>query len=490
MDTTLTRKIKLGVYVPSTITNEKERKEYRDFVWHLLHDVNHQNFEFHNLLVKKLIEIDSILQSQLIIDNRFIEIRNEYYRDKKNKTNQKLYYEYINQKRDDIIKSFGYVSRNRKFSLDGYMYNYLIKYINNLPNEQQIINSYSYCAISKNVTDKYKKDLFDVNRGEKNIAFYKNNQPIPINIKGQSQKDESGNKIKNLGKNWFNKYEDGNYTFKFKSIKKHNLELMLIFGKDRSNNRIMIDRIYDNNQNYKLCDSKIQIIDNEIFLLLSIKQFNINENKALDLNKILGVDLGIKCAAYVATNNLNERKQIGEKKFVLMKTKLAIEKDKRTLQKNSIFSKSGHGQKRKIQKLNEFRKYEKNFRNTFNHQISSEIIKCALDYNCGQINVEDLSQIPLKEKNNRILRNWAYFDLLSKIEYKAKMNGISFHKINPAYTSQTCNVCGKKGERKKQDTFICTNPNCSNFNIPINADYNAALNIAKYKEKKEILLNN
>lgn len=476
----LTRKIKLGVYVPNTITDETERKQYKDSAWNILRNVNRQNFELHNTLIKKLIQIDSILQSNLDVDLNYIRIRNEYYSDRKNKQNQKQYFDYIKVKRNEYIEQIGYKN------LSSFIYNYLIQHLNSYPDEQQFINSYTYCAISKNVVDKYTLDAFDVSKGIKNVAFYKNNQPIPINIKAQPKIDDNGNKIKNLGKEWFGKYDDI-YTFKFKSSKKLSLELTLIFGRDKSNNKIIVDRLYNNDPNYKLCDSKIQIIDNEIYLLLSIKYFNTTQSIQLDKNKILGVDLGIKCAAYVATNNSLERKMIGDKQFALMQTKINIEKDKRIAQKNSIFSKSGHGRRRKLQKVFSIKQYEKNFRNTFNHKISSEIIKCAIDWNCGQINVEDLSLIPKELKNNKILRNWAYFDLLTKIEYKAKKYGIEFLKVNPAYTSQKCNICGQIGERIKQDTFICTNNKCVNHDKPINADYNAAINIAKNINKKEII---
>jgi IS605 OrfB family transposase len=470
---TLTRKIKLGIYIPSNINSEKERKEYKDFAYNIIRNVNNQNFYIHNLLVKKLIEIDSIIENNLNIDKNYIQIRNNYFLNKKDSNNKKIYFEYIKQYKENYIEIF-YGKKN----VASHIYQYMTEYLKSLSPESNYVNSYTYCAISKNVCKKYEEDYFDVNLGKKNIAFYKNNQPIPINIKAPITIEEDGSKCKSLGKFWFNKY-DNDYTFKFKSVKNHNLELFLIFGKDKSNNRVMMDRIFDNDPNYKLCDSKIQIKDNEIYLLLSIKQFNIEPLKNLDPNKILGVDLGIKCAAYIATNNSFEHKQIGDKKFVLMKTKNAIEKNKRIIQKNSIFSKGGHGVKRKTEKLNDIRDYEKRFRNTFNHQVSSEIINYAIKWSCGQINVEDLSQIPLKEKNNKILRNWAYFDLLSKIEYKAKKNGILFNKVNPAYTSQTCSVCGEKGIRPKQDTFICVNSNCINHNIPVNADYNAAVNIAK-----------
>ncbi len=481
MSITLTRKIKLFVHVPSTITDEKERSEYKKFCYKLLKNVNQQNFELHNLLVKKLIEIDAIFQGNISTDERYIELRNEYYKDKTNDINRNNYFKYIYNKKDEFIKSLG--GKN----LQGYIYTYLVEYLKKLPPEEQYINSYTYCSISKNVVDKYTTDQKDVDKGHRTVAFYKNTQPIPINIKAPPKITESGEKVKNLGKEWFNKY-DNEYTFKFKSLKKHQMELSLIFGRDKSNNRAIIDRLYNNDPNYKLCDSKIQIVDKDIFLLLTYKQFDVKRNEELDINKVLGVDIGMKCAAYVATNFSEYRQMIGERKFVLMKTKLQIEKDKRLIQKNSKFSRGGHGRQRKLQKLNDYRKYEFNFRSTFNHKMAKEIVDIALSQRTGQINIEDLSSIPLKEKNNRVLRNWSYFDLLSKIEYKAKKHNIIVNKINPAYTSQKCNECGEMGERPKQDTFICKNQNCKSFNKIINADYNAARNMAKFDLTKKSLI--
>lgn len=68
------------------------------------------------------------------------------------------------------------------------------------------------------------------------------------------------------------------------------------------------------------------------------------------------------------------------------------------------------------------------------------------------------------------------------IEYKAKLEGIEVKYIDPAYTSQTCSYCGERGERKKQEEFVCTNPQCKRRGEKINADFNAARNIAMSKK--------
>ena len=62
------------------------------------------------------------------------------------------------------------------------------------------------------------------------------------------------------------------------------------------------------------------------------------------------------------------------------------------------------------------------------------------------------------------------------------MEGIEVRLVNPAYTSQTCCNCGERGERKEQSVFRCMNPECSEYGKEINADYNAARNIALGKD--------
>lgn len=51
--------------------------------------------------------------------------------------------------------------------------------------------------------------------------------------------------------------------------------------------------------------------------------------------------------------------------------------------------------------------------------------------------------------------------------------------IEPAYTSQICYKCGEKGKREKWK-FTCQN--CGN---QINADLNAAINIAQVQIKRK-----
>lgn len=76
--------------------------------------------------------------------------------------------------------------------------------------------------------------------------------------------------------------------------------------------------------------------------------------------------------------------------------------------------------------------------------------------------------------SDRFLKNWSYFDLQTKIEYKAKEAGITVVYVDPQYTSQRCSKCGyiSKENRKVQAIFCC-----QKCGYKANADYNASQNI-------------
>ena len=55
--------------------------------------------------------------------------------------------------------------------------------------------------------------------------------------------------------------------------------------------------------------------------------------------------------------------------------------------------------------------------------------------------------------------SWTYYDLEQKLAYKAKKYGSSMLSVDPAFTSQTCPICGhvdKKSRRHETHTFKCT----------------------------------
>lgn len=79
----------------------------------------------------------------------------------------------------------------------------------------------------------------------------------------------------------------------------------------------------------------------------------------------------------------------------------------------------------------------------------------------------------LTKKFTNKLQRWSYSKVLNKLSQICEENGILFTKINPAYTSQKCSVCGEicKTNRKGK-VYKCS---CGN---EMDADLNAATNIS------------
>ena len=137
----------------------------------------------------------------------------------------------------------------------------------------------------------------------------------------------------------------------------------------------------------------------------------------------------------------------------------------------------GHGYKTKMKPVDRIRNKVANFADTANHKYSRYIVDYAIKNHCGVIQMEDLSGATVNT-TEKLLKDWSYYDLQSKIEYKAKEAGIQVIKINPKYTSKRCNRCGNIHDdnrdcKNNQAKFKCTV--CGHED---NADINAAKNIA------------
>ena len=231
---------------------------------------------------------------------------------------------------------------------------------------------------------------------------------------------------------------------------------------------------------YQYCGSSIQFdkTGRKIILNLSMKIPKIHME--LDENTVVGVDLGIAIPAMCAlNNNMYKREAIGSAEdFLRIRTK--IQNQRRHVQISMKNAKGGHGRKKKLKALTRYRQYEKHFVETYNHMVSSRVVKFALNNRAKYINIENLTGY---DTSKFILRNWSFYQLQQYITYKAAKYGIEVRKVNPCYTSQVCSVCGhwEEGQRVTQSKFECGNKDCKSYDFKhgFNADFNAARNIAK-----------
>lgn len=153
--------------------------------------------------------------------------------------------------------------------------------------------------------------------------------------------------------------------------------------------------------------------------------------------EVLGVDLGVNKLAVTSQNNFYG-KNIKQ---------LRIKHDKKISQIQSKCTKSA---RRKLKKISgKWRRFIR----LNNHEISKKIID---GLKSGDVVVlEDLSNIRITAKYNKWVHKWAFFELQSFIEYKAIAKGIRVVRVNPAYTSKTCNRCNSLNTRRHSGFFEC-----------------------------------
>ena len=136
-------------------------------------------------------------------------------------------------------------------------------------------------------------------------------------------------------------------------------------------------------------------------------------------------------------------------------------------------------------KLKQRRRKESRFATDVNHCISKRLVEVAKGTKRAIV-LEDLKGIRERAKKGtrktvcktmrQALSSWSFYQLRQFIEYKARAAGVLVIYVDPRNTSRTCSKCGHidKKSRKDQEHFVCTA--CGHT---LNADINAALNIAR-----------
>jgi len=200
--------------------------------------------------------------------------------------------------------------------------------------------------------------------------------------------------------------------------------------------------------------------NNKYYISIVAKQKRVKTLKPSD-NQV-GIDVGISFFASLSTGEQIENPRHTKR----YEKNLRIES--RSLARKVKGSNSRKKQREKVAKLhNKIR----NVRRDFLHKQSKSIID-----NFGFIVVEDLKVKNMIKFGNlsKHVSDVSWSEYFNQLEYKSDWYGNSFLRIDPKYTSQTCNDCGSidKKSRVSQSRYVCTS--CG---VESNADINASKNI-------------
>jgi len=99
--------------------------------------------------------------------------------------------------------------------------------------------------------------------------------------------------------------------------------------------------------------------------------------------------------------------------------------------------------------------------------------------NIQELVVEDLKDVKKGSKGeiskqfNNKLQRWSYPKVLDKLQMVCEEAGLTLTRINPAFTSQTCSLCGAVDKLSRKGESFC----CTACGMKMDADFNAAINI-------------
>lgn len=470
----ITRKIEVKMHYSAS-----EDPEEKEQLWNKWRDINNHLYLAANRIVSHLFFNDEYENRLKVHSKEYVEIEKILKYSKRNKLTA------------EEISSL----RNRKKELDAEIKKKKIEFLEGGSERNstfQVVNSEFaewiptdiLTCLKDEVVKIYNNYRKEIKNGDRSISNYKKGLPIPFPI------------IKNKALKLAVR-EDGTYYVKLPGSQqdKYKIVLDLYLGADRSNNKIILDRILSGE--YKLASTaRVQEKKKKIFLDLAVdiprKEYEIDEDI------VVGVDLGINVPVVVAVKGeeyCSKHNFIGSRDEFL-KVRERLNAKKRELQKSlSTSVNGGRGRKHKLGALERYREKEKNWVQSQNHLYSRAVIDFALKNKAGVIQMEKLKNYgksvdgDVEKGYEYLLRYWSYYQLQSMIEYKAASHGIKVRYIDPYHTSQTCSYCGhwEKGQREGQAVFRCKNPECEKGKGKknkdgeyegINADWNAARNIA------------
>ena len=154
--------------------------------------------------------------------------------------------------------------------------------------------------------------------------------------------------------------------------------------------------------------------------------------------------------------------------------KLRHDRDRYLASRRRLQSNGSRASKRKLKAISG--KEQRHVRH-INHVTSKAIVTQAIRAGASTLRMEDLTHIRARiQAGIRVrtrLHGWAFRQLQAFAQYKAEAAGLKVEFVEPAYTSQTCNVCGGFGKRVKH-RFTCS---CGNL---AHSDVNASRNIARF----------
>ena len=317
---------------------------------------------------------------------------------------------------------------------------------------QQIILNYigdykSYIAI-KGMYEKGDKEI----KGKPRMPRYKKEEKVQITFTKYAIRKEGRTIRLSISKKIQEKFQvkSLNFLIPKKLEKLVNLEniKMIKVGKEK-NGKYKLDIIYEKEEKKRVEGSNIIAIDLGMNNLATCT--NMKNNKSLI---IAGESLKAKIGYInkeIARLEGIQMKMVGSKKY------------------------------RNTKRINKLYEQRRNYSKTYMHKASRLIIEYALQNECDTIVIGEIKDIKQKMQGNKRFVQMPIQNLVEKIEYKAKLEGIEVIKITEEYTSGVSSIDKEKINKENYDKSrrIKRGLFKTEEGKIINADVNGSINILR-----------
>ena len=218
-------------------------------------------------------------------------------------------------------------------------------------------------------------------------------------------------------------------------------------------------------KSYKLNQITISKSHNKYYVSLSITYDNNTIQKdSTKINKAVGIDLNINEVALSNGNLINTNSKLfSYAKYDKNFKRLQRKQSRRILISKSKKVKLSSNFKKTQNKLNKIYERSSNIRRDYYQKITTElsnefdlIVVEALQTKNMTKRVK-LKNVKAKSGLNKSILDTLFYQFTQMLEYEQQHNGKFFVKVNPQYTSKTCNVCGhiKDNLTLKDRVYVC-----------------------------------
>lgn len=202
---------------------------------------------------------------------------------------------------------------------------------------------------------------------------------------------------------------------------------------------------------YKFGTAKLVNKHGKYFLHIPVT-YDVEESDISDICNVVGIDRGINFV--VATYDSRHKSGFVSGKAIKQK-RANYSKLRKELQMRRTPS-----SRRRIKAIGQ---RENRWMQDINHCVSKALVELNPKHTLFVL--EDLSGVRkaterVRTKDRYVSVSWSFYDLEQKLIYKSKQNQSTVIKVNPAYTSQCCPMCGhieKANRNKKIHLFRCKN---------------------------------